>query len=76
MLSFSLVCTMCFGSDVVFGCVLVWICDWSAKILVDGLKLSWYFAEHNLTFLLMVEVDFRFLDESIGKQETIWFSDT
>ena len=65
MLSLSLVCTICFGSDVVFSCVLVCICDWSAKILVDGLKLSWHFGDCNLTFLLMVEFNFRFLDEVV-----------
>ena len=63
MLSLSLVCTICFGCDVVSGCVLVWICDWFVKILVDVLKLSWHFGDCSLIFLLMVEFDCRFLDK-------------
>ena len=65
MLSLSLVCTICFGCDVVSGCVLVWICDWFVKILVDVLKLSWHFGDCSLIFLLMVEFDCRFLDEVV-----------
>ena len=45
MLSLSLVSTKCFGCDAVSGGVLVWICDWFVKILVDVLKLSWYFSD-------------------------------
>ena len=45
MLLLSLVYTICFGCDVVSSCVLVWICDWFVKILVDVLKLSWHFGE-------------------------------
>ena len=63
MLSLSLVCTICFGCDIVSGCVLVWICVWFAKILVDVIKLSWHFGDHSLTFLLTIEFDCRCLDE-------------
>ena len=65
ILSLSLVCTICFGCDVVSGCVLVWICDWFVKNLVDVLKLSWHFGDCSLIFLLMVEFDFWFLDEVV-----------
>ena len=50
MLSLSLVCTKCFGCDVVSGCALVWICDWSVKNLVDVLKLSWHLGDCSLIF--------------------------
>ena len=58
MLSLPLVCTICFGCDFVSGCVLVCICDWFVKILVNVLKLSWHFGDCSLIFLLMVEFDF------------------
>ena len=45
MLLLSLVCTICFGRDVVSGSVLIWICDWFANILVGALKLSWRFGD-------------------------------
>ena len=65
MLSLSLVCTICFGCVVVSGCVLVWICDWFAKILVDVLKLSWHFGDRSLIFVLKVEFGCPFLDEVV-----------
>ena len=49
---------------VVSGCVLVWICDWFAKILVDVLKLSWHFGDRSLIFLLKVEFGCPFLERS------------
>ena len=61
----SLVCTIRFGCDVIYGCVLVWICDYFVKILVDVLKISWPFGHCSLIFLLMVEFDCRFLDEVV-----------
>ena len=65
MLSLSLVFTICFGCVVVSGCVLVWICDWFAKILVDVLKLSWHFGDRSLIFVLKVEFGCPFLDEVV-----------
>ena len=50
-----------FGCDIFSGCVLVWICNWFAKILVV-LKSSWYFSDCSLTFLLMIEFDCQFHD--------------
>ena len=47
--------------DIFSGCVLVWICNWFAKILVV-LKSSWHFGDCSLTFLLMVEFDYQFHD--------------
>ena len=53
-----------FGCDIFSGCVLVWICNWFAKILVV-LKSSWHFGDYSLTFLLMVEFDCQFHDSVI-----------
>ena len=65
MLLLSPVYTVCFGCDIVSGIVLVLICDWFARVLVDILKLSWHFGDRSFIFPLMVEFDCRFLDEVV-----------
>ena len=65
MLLLPLVFTVCFGCDVVPGCILVWICDWFVKILVHVLKLSCHFGDCSLIFLFMIEFDCQFLDKVV-----------
>ena len=50
-----------FGCDIFSGYVLVWICNWFAKISVV-LKSNWHFGDFRLTSLLMVEFDCQFHD--------------
>ena len=66
--------TICFRCDVVSGCIFVWIRDWFVKILLDVLKLSWHFGDCSLIFLLIVDLDCRFLDKVVIalRQSALW----
>ena len=57
----TILLTISFGCDIFSGCVLVWICNWFAKISVV-LKSNWHFGDCRLTSLLMVEFDCQFHD--------------
>ena len=72
MLSLSLVCTICFGSDVLFACVLVWICDWSAKISKFRVKLK--YTDDILAAFEKEQDSLKFLNFSNNKHRNIKFT--